>query len=82
MCLDEHLKVAFPFSVVSSLVLFGAQCEVFHSVWWYAYKVYLSTVNSGIMVGEMMKGAVFAVGNVVSKSVYLELCTDIGGTVS
>ena len=44
-------------------------------------KVYLSMTNNAIIVDEMRKGAVFAVGN-VSKSVYLDLCTDIGGTVS
>lgn len=45
-------------------------------------KVCLSMINSGIMVDEMMKGAVFDVGNVLWKSVHLDLCTDIGGTVS
>jgi len=34
LCLDEHVKAAVPLSVVSPLVLFGAQRELFHSVWW------------------------------------------------
>lgn len=38
LCLDEHMKVAFPFSVVSPLVLSGVQCEMFDSTWWCVYQ--------------------------------------------
>lgn len=45
----------------SPLVLFGAQCEVFDV----SIKMYLSTVNSGITLDDLMKGADFDADNVL-----------------
>lgn len=63
------LQAVFQFSVSSPLVLFGAQCEVFDV----SIKMYLSTVDSGIMLDEFMKEADSGVGDVL-ESVCLFLC--------